>query len=952
MALLEAQSAVQMDNEGNISGAIESYSKAVALLSKVVNATTVPEERERLKIIRSESTSAVNEPGYGQGQAQVPGHGHGHGHGHGQEGAGGSGAGRGRYRTKTHTGVSTLRVAESGLLSPEEESSGHLQYQPRRTGHARGREREALPKVVILQSAPTTPLPLPPPPRPNGLTSEPMPLTGVSMLDSIAEFVPAPTSSFTTDFSTMPPIPESVMAPVQPLKPNRLRAASPPSRPPRPNSPTLSASHMIMQSLMSSERPLSPPPSAPLPYLPSKPASPPLPPSGPTRRMKGVVQAGGQVKQMDIHDLIPSRDQSLQPQREKGPQEENEDEEEVKDEQGQQQSAGQTEEDKDEHDQGSNEETKEAEAEAEAEEEQSLTGELSHIQELSFSSEAFLEEETFPELTAEEAEELADGGPDELVQEWLPNLLNKSFATSKIFLEHLERTQEAAPRERVFIKGWYNPSQPEQEEESIPPMLPIRTSLSSFFTNDDDRQTIHIMLDSSVIELQQQQQQQEEQEQERELEREQLMQQQQQQQQQRQYEQLMQQQYQEPERKLAQSVSPHSHYQAAASSISLTSSSSGSSSSGRSRVSISMPLFGTDSKKRNSGSLPRRSGESPSLSPVSPTEHRANMALMSNAIAGADGSWKELSDKKQPKHNNNSSTNTREWTLQDVIAHDPFAGMKPPLPHPEISPAPTSPFLRCFWFIHLLEQTMTTGGFLSPKLYVPRHIWYQKAMIRLPAIEAKINTCNALSQFLDRMATQSKNGELNLFVGMDRRLEKAENERNLVLKELEAFEAITLDHWNKLGKKLSFIQRPGKVSDQAGASHSRNSSTSFSGPGYGGQGHAPSPYHQHRPPHHYQQKHGEHDDNGSNPYDWLQSDDPISATLVSGSMSSVALSTGTLSSGTFSTGLMTSSNLTSSSMSDKGGPTTGNTRRSTADLKNQWKNFSKTVQKTIVNEKM
>ncbi|KAI7829847.1 hypothetical protein BC939DRAFT_323444 [Gamsiella multidivaricata] len=247
---------------------------------------------------------------------------------------------------------------------------------------------------------------------------------------------------------------------------------------------------------------------------------------------------------------------------------------------------------------------------------------------------------------------------------------------------------------------------------------------------------------------------------------------------------------------------------------------------------------------------------------------------------------------------------------------------------------------------------MTTGGFLSPKLYVPRHIWYQKAMIRLPAIEAKINTCNALSQFLDRMATQSKNGELNLFVGMDRRLEKAENERNLVLKELEAFEAITLDHWNKLGKKLSFIQRPGKVSDQAGASHSRNSSTSFSGPGYGGQGHAPSPYHQHRPPHHYQQKHGEHDDNGSNPYDWLQSDDPISATLVSGSMSSVALSTGTLSSGTFSTGLMTSSNLTSSSMSDKGGPTTGNTRRSTADLKNQWKNFSKTVQKTIVNEKI
>ncbi|KAG0284189.1 hypothetical protein BGZ98_006016, partial [Dissophora globulifera] len=51
MALLEAQSAVQLDNESNIAAAVESYGKAVTLLGKVMEATSAPEERERLKII-------------------------------------------------------------------------------------------------------------------------------------------------------------------------------------------------------------------------------------------------------------------------------------------------------------------------------------------------------------------------------------------------------------------------------------------------------------------------------------------------------------------------------------------------------------------------------------------------------------------------------------------------------------------------------------------------------------------------------------------------------------------------------------------------------------------------------------------------------------------------------------------------------------------------------------
>jgi len=52
-ALLEAKIAVQMDNECDIAGAIESYTKAVGLLSKVIEAIPSAEERERLKTIVS-----------------------------------------------------------------------------------------------------------------------------------------------------------------------------------------------------------------------------------------------------------------------------------------------------------------------------------------------------------------------------------------------------------------------------------------------------------------------------------------------------------------------------------------------------------------------------------------------------------------------------------------------------------------------------------------------------------------------------------------------------------------------------------------------------------------------------------------------------------------------------------------------------------------------------------
>lgn len=53
-ALLEAQSAVQLDNANEIPAALEAYGRAVALLGKVMDVSSSPEEHDRLRTIVSE----------------------------------------------------------------------------------------------------------------------------------------------------------------------------------------------------------------------------------------------------------------------------------------------------------------------------------------------------------------------------------------------------------------------------------------------------------------------------------------------------------------------------------------------------------------------------------------------------------------------------------------------------------------------------------------------------------------------------------------------------------------------------------------------------------------------------------------------------------------------------------------------------------------------------------
>ncbi|KAF9095055.1 hypothetical protein BGX23_001134 [Mortierella sp. AD031] len=80
---------------------------------------------------------------------------------------------------------------------------------------------------------------------------------------------------------------------------------------------------------------------------------------------------------------------------------------------------------------------------------------------------------------------------------------------------------------------------------------------------------------------------------------------------------------------------------------------------------------------------------------------------------------------------------------------------------------------------------MTTGGYLTRKLYVPRQAWYQKGggggggggvgaagggnanvtTVRLPAAEAKISACHTIILLLEQMVAQSRRGMLNLLIG-------------------------------------------------------------------------------------------------------------------------------------------------------------------------------------------
>ncbi|KAF9188066.1 hypothetical protein BGZ51_000860 [Haplosporangium sp. Z 767] len=301
--------------------------------------------------------------------------------------------------------------------------------------------------------------------------------------------------------------------------------------------------------------------------------------------------------------------------------------------------------------------------------------------------------------------------------------------------------------------------------------------------------------------------------------------------------------------------------------------------------------------------------------PQRPTMLRSQ-SNFSQSSAGSSSAEKLWSSGSHSPHNGHTST----MTLFEVISDDPFGGMSFPLPPPSIEPPPSDPFFRCFWLMRNLEQTMTSGGFITRKLYVPRQIWYQRTLVRLPAVETKINVCQTLAGMLDRMITQSKKGLLNLQVEAGGGA-AGDQSRVLLLKELEAIEAATLHAWAKLSKKLSFIHRPGK---HPGTSTGVGGNLSISTQQQHGHGHAQQDENQGLTS----------GGNGATSFDWLGNEDSPGTSSSSGSP------------------LVSSTSSVFSPDKPMGHKRGVSMVGTGTDLKSQWKSFSKSVQKSIGNDKV
>lgn len=206
---------------------------------------------------------------------------------------------------------------------------------------------------------------------------------------------------------------------------------------------------------------------------------------------------------------------------------------------------------------------------------------------------------------------------------------------------------------------------------------------------------------------------------------------------------------------------------------------------------------------------------------------------------------------------------------------------------------------------------MTQGGFLTRKLFVPRTIWYQ-SLVRLPAAESKTSACQTLHSMLNKMSLQAQRGHLTLMVEPGGGVDGDQN-RTMILRELEALEAATVQIQNKLSKKLSFIHRPGKRPGHPPAS------TGFSAiPGSGALSISTQHHHSGHSP--YQ------DENPMSPDGHDDNESSTTTTPVTSPIRKSVVGAGIAGGGA-------------------GGV-------DTASLKNQWKSFSKSVQKSIGNDKM
>ena len=105
-----------------------------------------------------------------------------------------------------------------------------------------------------------------------------------------------------------------------------------------------------------------------------------------------------------------------------------------------------------------------------------------------------------------------------------------------------------------------------------------------------------------------------------------------------------------------------------------------------------------------------------------------------------------------------------------------------PLP---LEPCPESTLLRPFWFLRSIYQTIAhpRGGYISTRLFVPRHIWSVKST-KLKNVEDKVSSCDLLTAALLKL------GKVDTL------------DANAVLEEMQFFESVMEQVQTSLAKKL------------------------------------------------------------------------------------------------------------------------------------------------------
>jgi len=93
--------------------------------------------------------------------------------------------------------------------------------------------------------------------------------------------------------------------------------------------------------------------------------------------------------------------------------------------------------------------------------------------------------------------------------------------------------------------------------------------------------------------------------------------------------------------------------------------------------------------------------------------------------------------------NKDSLTNSLPYSIEYLLLEKPHD-----VPEPEMLPQKI--ILRPFWLMRLLSRSMYEGGYLTPRVYVPKQLWYQKG-VKYVAIETKYQACINLLQHLQKI---------------------------------------------------------------------------------------------------------------------------------------------------------------------------------------------------------